>query len=347
MARLLVADDVAANRMLLADLAETLGHASVEAVDGEAALEALAAGGIDLVLLDVRMPGLDGPAVLARMKAHRAWRHLPVVMVSAFDERELVLSCLAAGADDYLVKPVDVGLLKARVAACLERKRLHDELAEAEAARDGLFQMVVHDLNNPLSRLVGRVDLMLEDAPENHDLQRIRGAATEVGRLVQGILDVARLENGTLVADLGPVDLAQVARTVVEGRQADARARGVGLTVRADSPAPVRADRALLGRVLENLVGNALKHTPAGAVVSVEVASGWVDVRDDGPGVPEELCARVFEKYVQLDPGERRGAGLGLAFCQLAAAAMGGSVECLPCDAGAWFRLRLVEEEGV
>lgn len=344
MARLLIADDVATNRMLLAGLAETLGHDCVEAADGAGAIEALSAGGIDLVLLDVRMPGIDGPMVLGRMKAHPEWRHLPVVMVSAFDERELVLKCLAAGADDYLVKPVDVDLLRARLGACLERKRLLDDLRGAEAGRDGLFHMVVHDLNNPLGRLLGRVDLLMEAAPEHHDdLARVRAAAVDIGRLVQGILDVARLESGVLAPRSESVDLAAVAREVVDARLDDAVVKRVTLSLDAPSRATVIADRELVSRVLHNLVGNGLEHTAAGAEVRVEVSAGRVDVRDDGSGIPEDARARVFEKFVQLAPGVRRGSGLGLAFCRLAAEAMGGGVECLPSEGGGWFRLTLVE----
>jgi len=125
-ARVLVVDDNAMNRDVLTRRLQRGGHA-VEAVeDGESALARLRAQPFDLVLLDVTMPGIDGYEVLARVKADEALRHVPVVMISAIGEAESVVKCLALGADDYLTKPFDPLILKARVDASLSKKRLHD-----------------------------------------------------------------------------------------------------------------------------------------------------------------------------------------------------------------------------
>jgi class 3 adenylate cyclase/CheY-like chemotaxis protein len=128
--RLLVVDDNDLNRELLRDTLAQLGHEVVEARDGFEALEMLESGcrpcSVELVLLDVMMPGLDGPATLERLKASPATRGLPVIMVSALDRMESVVACIAGGAEDYLIRPYNELLLQARVGACLERKRLHD-----------------------------------------------------------------------------------------------------------------------------------------------------------------------------------------------------------------------------
>jgi len=128
-ARILIVDDEPLNLDLLEQELELLDYATVSAPDGRQALELLQRTPIDLVLLDVMMPGLDGYEVLRRIKDDHRLRHVPVVMVSALTELSSVVRCIALGAEDYLPKPFDPILLKARVEACLEKKRLHDREA--------------------------------------------------------------------------------------------------------------------------------------------------------------------------------------------------------------------------
>ena len=123
---ILVVDDDEANRDVLGRRLQRLGYGVIEARDGVEALERMADGGIDLVLLDVMMPRLDGFAVLERHHDDPAIRDIPVIMISALDDMASVVRCIEAGAEDYLPKPFDPVLLKARVGACVEKKRLRD-----------------------------------------------------------------------------------------------------------------------------------------------------------------------------------------------------------------------------
>ncbi|MGL4555785.1 MAG: response regulator [Gemmataceae bacterium] len=143
----LVVDDQETNRDLMCRRLEREGHAAVQAESGERALELLDGGRFDLVLLDLLMPGMSGYDVLARMKADPGMREVPVIVVSALDELSSVVRCIEMGAEDYLPKPFDPVLLRARVDACLEKKRLRDKeleyfravrhLEEAAAAVEG------------------------------------------------------------------------------------------------------------------------------------------------------------------------------------------------------------------
>lgn len=132
-AHILVVDDVEANRDLLSRRLLRQGHLVEQAEDGQQALDLLATGTWDLVLLDVMMPVLDGIATLGAMKASDALRDIPVIMISANTELETVVKCIELGAEDYLPKPFDPVLLRARVGSSLEKKRLRD--AERERAR--------------------------------------------------------------------------------------------------------------------------------------------------------------------------------------------------------------------
>jgi DNA-binding response OmpR family regulator len=147
----LVVDDIHLNRALLCRRLIREGYRAQRAKSGREALEMLESGHFDLVLLDVLMPDLDGYEVLRRMKAHPTLRDIPVIMISALDEMRSVVRCIEMGAEDYLPKPFDPILLRARVGACLEKKRLRDKELEyldgvkalqaaASAVESGVFQ---------------------------------------------------------------------------------------------------------------------------------------------------------------------------------------------------------------
>lgn len=124
---LLIVDDVATNRELLVRRLHPMGLHTACAADGAEALEMLRRRPFDLVLLDIMMPVMDGFEVLTRMKNDAATRHIPVIMITAMNDVEAAARCIELGAEDYLAKPFNPVLLKARVDACLERKRLHDQ----------------------------------------------------------------------------------------------------------------------------------------------------------------------------------------------------------------------------
>jgi CheY-like chemotaxis protein len=125
-ASILVVDDDPINRMLLSRDLKRQGHRVSTAGDGGRALEALRAEPFDVVLLDVLMPELDGYETLARIERDEKLRHVPVIMVSALEDIESVVRCIEMGAADYLPKPFDPVLLRARINGCLTKKRLHD-----------------------------------------------------------------------------------------------------------------------------------------------------------------------------------------------------------------------------
>jgi phosphoserine phosphatase RsbU/P len=125
-ARILVADDHEMNRDLLSRRLRRQGHEVEVAVNGREALEMMEASPFDLLLLDIMMPELDGYGTLERMRAHEVLRHVPVIMVSALDDVDAVVRCIELGAEDHLPKPFNPVILRARVGACLEKKRLRD-----------------------------------------------------------------------------------------------------------------------------------------------------------------------------------------------------------------------------
>jgi len=126
-ANILIVDDVKHNRSALQSFINTLGHTPILASDGLMALEKLKEQAVDLVLLDIMMPGIDGYEVLSHIKDDVTLRHIPVIMITALDEVDSALNCIKMGADDYLPKPIKTILLKARIEGCLEKKFWRDK----------------------------------------------------------------------------------------------------------------------------------------------------------------------------------------------------------------------------
>ena len=153
-ARLLVADDNKVNRLLLQRSLELQGHSVACAANGRIALEMLGAGGFDLMLLDMEMPEMNGFQVLEHLAADRALRDLPVIVTSSLEGLDHVVRCIELGAEDYLPKPVNAVLLKARIGASLEKKRLRDQ--QKELVRRFATSEVAQDLQQSGFSLAGR-----------------------------------------------------------------------------------------------------------------------------------------------------------------------------------------------
>ena len=151
-ARLLVADDNKVNRLLLARSLELQGHSVACAANGKVALEMLREGSFDLMLLDMEMPEMDGFQVLEQLTGDRALRDLPVIVTSSLEGLDHIVRCIELGAEDYLPKPVNPILLKARIRASLEKKRLRDQQKELEL---GAAQRVSEAKPDTLAALAG------------------------------------------------------------------------------------------------------------------------------------------------------------------------------------------------
>lgn len=143
---LLVVDDNEMNRDMLVRRLKPLGYHVETACDGGQALDMLHSGAFDLVLLDIMMPVKDGFEVLKEMKGHNRLKMVPVIMITALDDTASAARCIDMGAEDYLTKPFDPTLLKARISSCLERKRLHDQ--------ETLYRSKIEEYNNQLQERV-------------------------------------------------------------------------------------------------------------------------------------------------------------------------------------------------
>lgn len=359
-ASILVVDDTIENLQLLSSMLNDRGYEVRPVTNGREALLAAQRYPPEIILLDVSMPEMDGYQVCVRLKESAHLREIPVIFLTALSSTADKVRAFEVGGADYVTKPfqIDEVLARIRVHLALRRSRLelqasYDRLQGLERLRDDLVQMMVHDMRSPLSTLVALLGLIQTDSrcslgdDTAKDLQYAVQAAASVVGLANDLLDVSRLEEDKLPLDLQSNDIAQIGREVLVRLAPLDRTRS--LEIDAADPVGVRCDRDVIQRVLENLVGNAVKHTPSGGRIHVSIVASLervrVAVRDEGPGVPTEARTRIFEKFGSVSARRQRqyhSTGLGLTFCKLAVEAHGGSIgvdDGQPQGSVFWFEL--------
>lgn len=342
--RVLVVDDQDTNRLLLRELLEAQGHEVVEITHGQEALERVTGIAPDVVLLDIGLPGMDGFEVCRRLKGDPATASIPVLLVTALSQRDQRLQGIGAGANDYITKPIDRSDLSLRVRNAIRMRHLFLEVEEQyrrleqlERLRDSLVHMIVHDLRSPLAGIRAYLDLLKLDGAGKLDaeltdsIDAARKVAVEMTDMVSDLLDVSQMEVGKMPLELSPTSVEVLTRDAVAAAGAGPRVQ-----VRVDSASDklrLVCDAGIIRRVIANLIGNAVKFTPASGPVTVIVEGDGTEVKvsvvDTGPGIPPEYHQKVFEKYGQVEAarhGAKHSSGLGLTFCKYAVEAHGGRI---------------------
>jgi two-component system, sensor histidine kinase and response regulator len=341
----IVVDDTPANLQLLTGMLKERGYKVRPVPSGKLALQATKNDPPDLILLDIMMPEMDGYEVCERLKADEKLREIPVIFISALNETMDKVRAFGVGGVDYVTKPFQFEEVAARVSTHLELQRQRRKLKEnyerlrrLEELRDNLVHMIVHDLRSPLTGISGFLDLALvleketltEDGLEY--LQTAKRSTTAVIDMVSAVLDVSKMEAGEMKLHLAECDLVRMVVDLMSGMQSLKEGREMVLDA---PPAPVTvvADGDLILRVIQNLLGNALKFTPSGGRIRLSIEPDedrvCVRVQDNGPGIPPEYQVRIFEKFGQVEARANRqkySTGLGLTFCKLAVEAHGGSI---------------------
>jgi two-component system sensor histidine kinase/response regulator len=351
----LVADDAEANLELLMDQLEGLGFRVVIARDAEAAIAASLEHRPDLAILDVSMPAGDlgvtdrdaGFEVCRRIKKDPRTARIPVVFVTALAETSDRVKAIEAGGDDFLNKPYSRLVLNARVQSLLKLKGATDALEESlkrlrelQKVRDDLMKMIVHDLKAPLTSILATLEMMRDGDfgaftdPQSRALSDAEGKAEDLLGLIEDLLEVARIEERTLPLVPEQIAPAALLSEIVYDWHLRFQQEGATASVDVADDAPVfTADKALVKRVISNLVQNAVNHSPGPVTLKLAAradAKGiLVTVSDDGPGIPAEYQEIIFRKFEQVYAQHAprvRSSGLGLTFCRLAVESHGGRI---------------------
>jgi len=294
--------------------------------------------GADVVLLDLSLPDGEGLDSLAAILAVAP--DVPVVVVTGLADDAVALQAVRAGAQDYLVKGRDDDrAIRRAIRYAVERQHLMLVARRAVRARDEVLAIVSHDLRNPLGTLTMCIEALLDPYPlppdrARHLLEIGRRSTASMGRLIEDLLDVSRLDAARLQIHPERVTAAAVVSTLATMHGPAAGARGVTLASHAARGLPwIHADHDRLLQALGNLVGNAIKFTPAGGHVTVRAepaddASAGVrfTVADTGQGIDAAKLPYVFDRFSQARDARRGGAGLGLAIARGLVEAQGGLI---------------------
>ncbi|MDB5100323.1 MAG: response regulator receiver sensor signal transduction histidine kinase [Cyanobacteria bacterium RYN_339] len=335
-ATILAIDDQDDNLALLEALLLPQGVDFHAAADGPTGLKLAEKLAPDLILLDLAMPGMDGFAVLERLRAAPTTRTIPVIVLTAnYREAGSIARGFELGATEYLTKPIQLDELLVRIRSTLRLGAAERELARL---RRDFASMLVHDMRAPLDAVRLVLGGLKRQVPDQAELLELAlGSLTEVGGLIDDLLDINRMEESGYRPELGAVAPGALIAAAIQTLQPIAEAKGLVLTATCPELPLMRADPRLLRRVLDNLIANALKFTEEGGV-TVRARGTTLEVQDTGPGIAAQALPRVFDRYYT----GHHGFGLGLAFCARAVQAMGGRITVESVEgAGSTFRVTL------
>lgn len=339
----MIVDDEPQNLNVLEALLARDGYQVSAFPRGEMALAAARQAPPDLVLLDIRMPDLDGYEVCRRFKAEELLQSLPILFISALSAADDIAKGFECGGVDYIGKPFRGSEVLARVRTHLALRRAfvelaaeHDKLVLLERDRDMLTHMLVHDMRGPLQAIGGHLELLEGGGPLESDQRTclraaIRGARS-LGQMVSTVVDLSRLETAGIPLHPVPVAAAEIVHEACAQVLDPANSHRLTRQLARDCPRAL-GDVDLSVRIVANLLLNALKHAPAGGGITIGAERDPDGVRiwvgDQGPGIPVVDQQRIFERFWVVGRGGGRAVastGLGLAFCKLAVEAQGGRI---------------------
>lgn len=334
----LVVDDQPANVRLVGMVLADAGFDIVPATSGVQALERLKHVRPDLILLDMRMPGMDGFEVLAQLRRDSALAEIPVIFLTAAAERELVVEALEAGAVDYVTKPFVAEELVARVRAHVLLKQYRDRLRRAIEEREHMTSVVAHDLKNPLFSISLSAELLAEAADDPRKVRRI--AATIGGSAKRSLAFVERYLERRADVELRrgyepkPIDAEWLVRSCGIDIESLAARKSQTLAYRIAAVPPVLADADAFSVAYGNMLSNAVKYSPEGTTIDIGVGLGRpgtarFTVADRGPGIDVAQRDQLFQRFARLDArptGGESSSAIGLAAAFREAQWMGGEL---------------------
>lgn len=321
---ILVVEDDEDIRRLMQQIMQKLGYKVITAADGAEAMAHIEQQSLDIVLLDVMMPVIDGFEVLGRIRERFSMVDLPVIMVTSLSEDDYVVRALKMGANDYVSKPFDFNVIQARVNTQLTLKRLSAQNKE-------FLEITSHDLRKNVALItdvISDMDEQLQGLELGDGFKSacalIKASSDSMKRITEDFLELQVVQDGNILLFKCPFDMNELIKKVIDQERIYADRKGVMLTsTLLASPVMVNADMTRIEQVLVNLVGNAIKFSQPGTTTCVHTINRGreilVEVSDEGPGfLPEEINS-VFQQQGTLSnrpTGDEVSTGMGLMICE-------------------------------
>jgi len=318
---LLVVDDNEMNRDLIALQLRKHGYQVSAAASGYEALDMLETQKFDLILLDIMMPGMNGLDMLLEVRKTHSLLSLPVIMVTADDLEQSIIEALQRGANDYLVKPLNLPVAIARIKTQLTLKELDDLKGE-------FVRFASHDLKKPLIVAMDITESLQKDCepgqpakPETPEvLQLLYKTCENMQNVIDGFLNTESF--GASAADLKrAIPLNSVVSKSVQNNTEYAKKKGIVLKEELANDLPeIELDEFRITQVLDNLIGNAMKFSPKDTTTTVRTRTDgefvYAEISDGGPGLSEEDMKKLFQRHARLSnrpTGGESSTGVGLS----------------------------------
>ena len=323
-------------RVHVEDVGVDVGYEPVCFASGEALLDCVAGGtAFDLMLLDLRLPGVSGLDVLARLREQG--QDIVTIMITAYATFETAVQATKLGGYDFLAKPFEPDELRYAVRKATtqliinrEARRLSEETRQV---RFNFISVLAHELKAPLNAVEGYLKILRADeTPERlHMIDRSLIRLDGMRKLIFDLLDLTRIESGQKQRHIGPVDVRAVAQAAIDLFAPEAAGRSITMTLRSADPVVMQADPDEVEIIANNLISNAVKYNRDGGSVSVDVTrltqGVRISVTDTGIGMTTEECAKLFQEFVRIkneDTFKIMGSGLGLSTVRKLAELYGG-----------------------
>lgn len=335
---ILIVDDQERNIQVVGTTLSSFGYDFMIANSGEQSIERVKSRIPDLVLLDINMPGMNGFEVCKAFENVNGMEEVPVIFLSADDEKNTIVRALEGGGVDYVTKPFNKAELLARVRTHLELKQTRDRLKELLAKREEFVEIMAHDLKNWVgaANFSGQVlETMSGELPEK--AMNLVGTITESSgkalEFIREFLESARASKVDLDLKTEAVDLVKICSETLSNHTLSASAKGIEIvTDIPGSSVVIESDRTALRRIMDNLISNAVKFSPRDSRVSVALVTAplSISVEDSGPGFSEEDRKQLFQPFARLTArptGGEVSTGLGLSVVKQLADSLGISVD--------------------
>ena len=334
---ILIVDDDPNNFDVIEGLLYKFNYKLFYTSSGQSALAQIDSIKPDLILLDVMMPEMNGMEVCKIVKENKKWQCIPIIMVTALNDKSDLAQCLEMGADDFISKPVNGVELCARVNSMLRIKSQYDSLQEMLSLREEMTSIIVHDLRNPLANIILCAGILkMPNLPSNiyqEKIEEIVNSGDVLSNQIDSLLQMSKIQSGKLVLTCKDTNLNQLLKSEIKNFKNLAKSRNIDLIlVLPEMTKTVCLDSQLIRRVIENLLSNAVKFSSENSQIICDLIyfddHFQIRVIDSAKTISDEQKELIFEKYQVGSPVKGvKQIGLGLSFCKMAIEAHNGTIK--------------------